>query len=132
MKPEIFWLAITAMMTGLFFVPYVLDRFVVRGVIGTLANPSNEDKPLHVWAQRAQRAHHNAVENLVVFVTLVAAAQFAGVSNQLTVLGCVLYFWARLAHYIIYTLGIPGLRTLSFVVGVVGEVLIAVALIRTF
>jgi len=132
MKSEIFWLAITAMMTGLFFVPYVLDRLAVRGIMGTLANPSTDDKPLHAWAQRAQRAHYNAVENLVVFVALVAAAQLAGVSNQLTVLGCVLYFWARLAHYIIYTLGIPGLRTLSFVVGVVGEVLIAIALIRAF
>ncbi|MGH8378094.1 MAG: MAPEG family protein [Gammaproteobacteria bacterium] len=132
MKPEIFWLAITAMMTGLFFIPYVLDRFAVRGILGTLKNPGTEDKPLHAWAQRAQRAHYNAVENLVVFAALVAAALFAGISNELTVLGCILYFWARLAHYLIYTLGIPGLRTLSFVVGVVGEVLIAIALIQAF
>lgn len=132
MKPEIFWLAITAMMTGLFFIPYVLDRIAVRGILGTLKNPTADDKPLHTWAQRAQRAHYNAVENLVVFVALVAAAQLAGISNVLTVLGCILYFWARLAHYIIYTLGIPGLRTLSFLVGVLGEVLIAIALIRAF
>ena len=132
MKPEIFWLAITAMMTGLFFIPYVLDRITVRGMWGTLKNPGAADPPLHDWAQRAQRAHYNAVENLVVFAALVAAAQFAGISNELTLLGCILYFWARLAHYIIYTLGIPVLRTLSFTVGVVGEVLIAIALIRAF
>ncbi len=132
MKPEIFWLAITAIMTGLFFIPYVLDRFVVRGIMGTLKNPGSEDKPLHTWAQRAKQAHHNAVENLVVFAALVVAAQLAGISNELTVLGCILSFWARLAHYIIYTLGIPGLRTLSFVVGVVGELLIAIALIQAF
>ncbi|MHB8425083.1 MAG: MAPEG family protein, partial [Gammaproteobacteria bacterium] len=65
-------------------------------------------------------------------VALVAAAQFAGISTPLTVLGCALYFWARLAHYIIYTFGIPGLRTLSFLIGVVGEVLIAITLIRAF
>lgn len=130
MKSEIFWLAITAMMTGLFFIPYVLDRIAVRGILGTLANPSSSDKPLHPWAERAQRAHTNAVENLVVFAALVAAAQFAGVSTHLTVIGCILYFWARLAHYIIYALGIPGLRTLAFIVGVVGEVLIAIALLQ--
>ncbi len=130
MKPEVFWLAITAMMTGLFFVPYVLDRMTVRGLMGTLANPNAADKPQHEWAQRAQRAHANAVENLVVFAALVAAAQFAGVSNHLTVLGCALYFWARLAHYVIYTLGIPGLRTLAFTVGVAGELLIAIALLQ--
>lgn len=130
MKPEVFWLAITAMMTGLMFVPYVLDRIVVRGLMGTLANPGPDDKPQHAWAQRAQRAHLNAVENLVVFAALVAAAQFAGVSTQLAVFGCILYFWARLAHYLIYTAGIPVLRTLAFAVALAGEVLIAVALLQ--
>ena len=130
MKPEVFWLAITAMMTGLFFVPYILDRFAVRGIMGTLANPGPGDRSQHAWAERARRAHTNAVENLVVFAALVAAAQFAGVSTQLTVAGCIIYFWARLVHYIVYTLGIPGLRTLAFVAGVVGEVLIAIALVQ--
>lgn len=130
MSAETFWLALTAMATGLMFVPYVLDRLAVRGVMGTLANPGPGDKPQHAWAQRAQRAHLNAVENLVVFAALVAAAQFAGVSDQLTVIGCILFFWARIAHYLIYTAGIPVLRTLAFAAGVVGEVLIAIALIR--
>lgn len=130
MTREIFWLALTAMMTGVFFVPYVIDRIAVRGLMGALANPGAADKPLHDWAQRAQRAHANAIENLVVFAVLVIAARFAGISNHLTVLGCMLYFWARFAHYIVYTLGIPGLRTLAFAVGVLGELLIAIALLH--
>lgn len=130
MKPEILWLALTAMLTGVMFVPYVLDRFAVRGVWGTLKNPDPEDRPQHAWAQRAQRAHYNAVENLVVFAALVAAAQLAGVSTALTVAGCILFFWARAAHYVIYTLGVPGLRTLAFLAGVAGEVLIAIALVQ--
>lgn len=129
MKPELLWLSLTAMLTGVMFVPYVLDRFVVRGVWGTLKNPGPEDKPQHAWAQRAQRAHYNAVENLVVFAALVTAAALAGVDSRLAVAGCILFFWARAAHYVIYTLGIPVLRTLAFVVGVVGEVLIAIALV---
>ncbi|MGH8399738.1 MAG: MAPEG family protein [Gammaproteobacteria bacterium] len=130
MKPEIFWLAATAIMTGLFFLPYVLDRMMVLGIMGTLKNPGDHDKPLHPWAQRAKRAHYNAVENLVVFAALVAAAQFAGVSTELTAWGCMLYFWARLAHYVVYTLGIPVLRTLCFFAGFIGEVMIAVALLH--
>lgn len=70
------------------------------------------------------------MENLVVFAALVTAAQFASVSNHLTVLGCALYFWARLTHYLLYILGIPGLHTLAFTVGVVGELLIAIALLQ--
>ncbi len=130
MKSEIFWLSITAMMTGVMFVPYILDRFMVRGIMGTLANPGPDDKPQSAWAQRAQRAHMNAVENLVVFAALVAAALFAGVNTHLAVLGCIIYFWSRAAHYVVYTLGIPGLRTLAFLGGVAGEVLIAIALIQ--
>lgn len=130
MKPEVFWLALTAMMTGLMFVPYILDRIAVRGLVRTLGNPAPDDTPQHGWAQRAQRAHLNAVENLVVFAALVAAAQFAGISTQWTVLGCILYFWGRLAHYLLYTAGIPALRTLSFAVAVAGEVLIAIPLIQ--
>lgn len=130
MKPEVLWLSLSAMMTGLMFIPYILDRIAVRGLMRTLGNPRPDDKPLHEWAQRAQRAHLNAVENLVVFATLVAAAQFTGISTHWTVLGCFLYFWARLAHYLSYTVGVPVLRTLSFAVSVGGEVLIAIALAR--
>ena len=130
MKVELFWLSLTAMMTGVLYLPYVLDRIAVRGLMGTLANPSPDDKPLHAWAQRAKQAHYNAVENLVVFAALVAAAQFAGVSTPLTAMGCMLYFWGRLAHYLVYTAGIPVLRTLSFSVAFVGEMLIAVPLLQ--
>ncbi|MGH8371292.1 MAG: MAPEG family protein [Gammaproteobacteria bacterium] len=130
MKPEVCWLAATAIMTGLFFVPYVLDRLMVLGIMGTLKNPDDNDKPLHAWAQRAKRAHYNAVENLVVFAALVAAAQFAGISTQLTVWGCMLYFWARLAHYVVYALGLPVVRTLCFVAAVIGELMIAIPLLQ--
>ena len=128
MKTEMFWLTLTAVMTGLLWVPYVLDRMAVLGVMPTLANPSPDHKPLHPWAQRAKLAHYNAVENLVVFSALVAAAQFAGVSTPLTALGCCIYFWARLAHYLVYTAGIPVLRTLSFVGGFVGQAILVLAI----
>ncbi len=130
MKTEIFWLTLTAIMTGLFWAPYILDRIAVRGLMGAMANPSPDHKPQHAWAERAQLAHYNAVENLVVFASLVAAAQFAGVSTPLTALGCCIYFWGRLAHYLVFTAGIPVLRTLSWFAGVVGQALIALPLLQ--
>lgn len=63
------------------------------------------------------KAHGNAVENLVVFATLVLAAQAAGVSNSLTAGAAATYFWARVVHPIAYTFAMPWLRTLAFVVG---------------
>ena len=74
MKTELFYLALTAVFTGLLWIPYVLDRFAVRGLGDTVGYPDNP-KPQHAWAQRLQKAHINAVENLVVFATLGARCE---------------------------------------------------------
>ena len=44
MSRELFWLVLTVAMTGLFWVPYILDRIMVRGLVGAMANPSPSDK----------------------------------------------------------------------------------------
>ena len=43
MPKELYWLTLTALMTGLLWVPYILDRIMVRGTTGALANPSVND-----------------------------------------------------------------------------------------
>jgi len=40
----------------------------------------------------------------------------AGVNNDTTVIACEVYFWARLAHFIVYAAGIPWVRTLTYAV----------------
>ena len=40
MTREIFWLTLTVILTGLLWVPYVLNRCKVRGLGGAMANPS--------------------------------------------------------------------------------------------
>jgi hypothetical protein len=44
MSKEIFWLVLTVAMTGLFWAPYILDRIMVRGLAGAMANPSPNEK----------------------------------------------------------------------------------------
>jgi fatty acid desaturase len=58
-------------------------------------------------------AHTNAVENLIVFAPLVLAARALSIATAVTAFACALYFWSRLAHVVVFTLGIPVLRTLS-------------------
>jgi uncharacterized MAPEG superfamily protein len=132
MSHELFWLVMTAVMTGLMWVPYILDRIMVRGLMGAMANPGPTDKPQSPWAQRLMAAHVNAVENLVIFAALVLAAQDlnVNVSTPTTAIACALYFWSRLAHVVVYTLGIPVLRTLAFTGGFVAQVLLALALFK--
>jgi uncharacterized MAPEG superfamily protein len=120
MSSELFWLVLTVAMTGLFWVPYILDRMMVRGLMGAMANPSPSEKAQSPWAQRMMAAHTNAVENLVIFAPLVLTARALSIATAATAFACALYFWSRLAHIVVYTLGIPVLRTLSFVGGFVG------------
>jgi uncharacterized MAPEG superfamily protein len=128
MSKELFWLTLTTAMTGLFWLPYILDRIMVRGLMPTLANPSPADTAQSGWAQRMIAAHANAVENLVVFAPLVLIAQALNIHTAATAFACALYFWSRLAHLVVYTAGIPGLRTLSFAGGFVGQAILVLAI----
>jgi uncharacterized MAPEG superfamily protein len=130
MSRELFWLTLTIAMTGLFWMPYILDRASVRGLPGAMGNPSPSDVPQSAWAQRMMAAHWNAVENLVLFAPLVLILQDLRISNNTTALACAVYFWARLAHYVIYTLGIPMARTLAFTVAWLATAALVLAAFR--
>jgi uncharacterized MAPEG superfamily protein len=127
MSKELMWLTLTVILTGLLWVPYILDRIMVRGLMGAMANPSPNDNPQSPWAQRLQSAHVNAVENLVIFATLVLILDSMRHSTMSTMIACAVYFWARLAHAIIYALGIPVLRTLAFAVGFLAQAALVLA-----
>ena len=128
MSKELYWLTLTVAMTGLLWVPYFLDRIMIRGPIGATANPSPDDKPQSAWAVRMMAAHANAVENLVVFAPLVLTAQALNVHTATTAFVCALYFWCRLAHAAVYTAGIPVARTLAFVGGWIAQIILVLAI----
>lgn len=130
MTRELFWLTLTVILTGLLWVPYIINRIMVRGVGGAMANPSRNDKPQTEWANRLMFAHDNAVENLIIFAPLVIILNLADVSTSTTVLACAVYFWSRVVHLIVYTLGLPIFRTLAFVVGFVAQAVLAIAILR--
>ena len=130
MSTKLFWLVLTVAMTGLLWVPYILDRIMARGLVGAMANPSPTDKAQSPWARRMMAAHTNAVENLVIFAPLVLTARALSIATAVTAFACALYFWSRLAHVVVYTLGIPVLRTLSFACGFAAQVLLVLAIFK--
>lgn len=130
MTRELFWLTLTVIFTGLLWVPYVLNRCQVRGLGGAMANPSRNDKPLADWANRLLFAHDNAVENLVIFAPLVLILNAIDYSSKWTVLACAVYFWSRVAHLIVYTLGVPVLRTLTFLIGFFAQAALVLAIFK--
>lgn len=116
MPAEIFWLVLTALMTALFWVPYIVDRICVRGLLPAMGYEEPIGPSQSAWGQRAKAAHRNAVENLVVFAALVFAVQATGMTTALTATAAAIYFWARLVHFLVYVLAIPVVRTLAFAV----------------
>jgi len=74
-------------------------------------------------AGRADRAAKNQMEAMVLFLALVLAAQVAGKGTQ-AAYGATIFFWARLVYWPVYLAGIPVLRTLVWLVSIVGLILI--------
>jgi uncharacterized MAPEG superfamily protein len=124
MKTELLYLVLVTALTGLIWVPYILDRIATRGLMDAVGYPENP-KPQSAWAQRMMKAHDNAVENLVVFAALVLVAHALGVSNGAIATASIVYFWARVVHLAAYTFGIPWVRTLAFAVGFFAQATIA-------
>ncbi|MDB5801427.1 MAG: hypothetical protein JWL63_2366 [Rhodocyclales bacterium] len=124
MSTELLYLTLVTAFTGLLWVPYILDRVAVRGLIDAVGYPENP-KPQSPWAQRLMKAHANAVENLVVFASLVLIAHALGITNATIAGACVVYFWARVVHAVAYTFAVPWVRTLAFTVGFISQALLA-------
>ena len=130
MTTELYWLTLTALMTALFWVPYVLNRMAVTGLGNTLAGTAPDIGKLSDWAQRASRAHANAIENLAIFAPLVLTAHVLGISNGATRGAVVVYFFARLAHYVVYSAAIPAARTLAFTAAWLAQIAVIASILR--
>lgn len=131
MTTELYWMTLTVLMTALFWVPYILDRIAVRGMIPTLSDKQPEnDGPHSLWAQRAIRAHENAVENLAIFVPAVLTAHVLNISSPATKMAAAVYFLARLAHFVVYIFGIPVVRTLAFAIGWAAQIVILASILK--
>ncbi len=76
------------------------------------------------WGGRAARAHRNMLENLVLFASLVLVAVVVGKTNDMTLLGAQIFFWARLAYAVIFVAGIIWVRTAAWLVSMAGLIVI--------
>jgi uncharacterized MAPEG superfamily protein len=123
MTPELLYLVWSAALTLVLAVIAASGATLEVGLPRLAGNRENMPE-MSGWAGRAARAHRNMLESLVLFAILVFAARLVNVSNAMTLLGAQLFFWGRLAHAIIYIIGIPWLRTAAWLLSVVGLLLI--------
>jgi len=129
MTTELYWLTLTVLMTALMWLPYIINRMLEQGIGFAMWDPQGETKTDVIWAERMTRAHKNAVENLIIFAPLVLTLQLTDLSSELTALACIMYFFSRLTHYIVFSLGIPLLRIFAFMISVVAQFILAFTLL---
>lgn len=124
MAPELYWLTLTGLLTALLPFLYIFERVARIGLMNGLghvqesgtADFNQASETPSRWAKRAWRAHMNAVEFFPVFAALILVAHLTKTANDQVVIAAMVYFFSRLAHYILYILGIPVLRTVAFII----------------
>lgn len=95
-----------------------------------LLGPRDEERePRNVMAGRLQRALRNLLETYPAFVALALALAVTGKTGGMAATGAWIWLIARVVYLFLYAGGVPGLRTLAWVVSVVGLVLMLARLI---
>lgn len=128
-NPELYWLTLSALAVGLLWVPHILQLIVQEGLFRAVYDPAREVPHKAAWAQRARRAHANAVENIAVFAPLAVLVAMTGTGSGLTAGAAMVFFYARLGHYIAYALAIPVMRVVLFLVGSVCQLILGLAVL---
>jgi uncharacterized MAPEG superfamily protein len=127
MKPEITLLAWSVVLAIVHMLITVMALVSNKGLM--TAFRSRENLPeLPGWGGRADRANSNMAQNLVLFAAVVLAVVAVGRTNDMTLLGAQLFFWGRVAYAVCYLGGIQYLRTASWLVSIIGIVLILIQL----
>lgn len=109
---------------------------MVQGQLGTLDrglgwNAGARDtatKPLGVHAGRAERALKNFGETYPAFIVAVLVAVIAGRTGWWSAAGAWVWILARLVYLPLYILGVPYLRSVAWIISVLGILMILVQL----
>ncbi len=117
METAYYYLALSGILTLFLWTPYIVGRMFVWGIPTFLTNyPENfpkQEPETPLWMDRAKRAHLNMVETMPAFIAVVVAAGLLGDVSIAETVGtwAKVFFFARIAHAVVYTFGIPALRT---------------------
>ena len=116
----------------IFAIFLVLIQMVFQSVAGVLANGlmgaagSRDDEVLVTGiGGRFERAYYNMLETFPIFAALVLIVHVTESWDTTSALAVQLYFWARVAYIPLYIITIPFLRTIAWVVSMIGILMLA-------
>jgi uncharacterized MAPEG superfamily protein len=114
----------------------LIVQIALQGALATLdlglpynASPRDEGRqPNSVYAQRTDRALRNMLETFPAFVALALALAITGKTAGWAQTGALLWLFGRIAYLPLYLLGVPYLRTLAWLVSLIGLLAMLMAL----
>ena len=125
MTTELSYLAWTAALCVILWVPYIAAGASQYGFLTPADYRIPGSRVLPEWANRAQRAHFNLLENLPSFTALILIAHLTGTSTETTAIAAAVFFWARIVQTVVHVMGIAYIRTVAFFIGMVAQLTIA-------
>lgn len=130
MTTELTYLFLTSLLLTLAWVPHIVGQVMVQGLL-TPKDYTNlrEQSDFPAWVRRANRAHVNLVEQFAAFAALVLMAHVLEVSTSTTAMAAAVYFWSRVAHFVVFIAGVTVLmaRTVIFTVSWIAILALAAA-----
>jgi uncharacterized MAPEG superfamily protein len=116
MTVELWYLFLCSVLLAVLWIPYIIGQVMTHGPLTPIDYAEGRDKPVPHWVRRANRAHINLVEQFGAFAGLVLVAHLAQISNGVTQWCAILFFWFRIAHAVVYMVGVKTAmaRTLIF------------------
>jgi uncharacterized MAPEG superfamily protein len=121
MTTELTYLLLVALLTGSLWIPVVIGYVRTRGPLTPETYRVAPTDPLPDWVNRANRAHHNAVESFAPFAAVVLTAHVLGVHSALTV-ACAIVHVSGFGRF--------RTRTVLFTIAWLAFVVDAIALLR--
>ncbi len=129
MQPEILVLALGAL---LLIAQIFLAGHLKTKQYGADWNIGARDEPLpplNVHAARASRAQDNLMETFPVAIIALFGVVLAGRTGDMTAIGGWLWLAMRVIYVPIYLMGIKGLRTIVFLISLVGLLIVLLPLV---
>ena len=126
MTTDLTYLAWTALLTASLWIVYIAAQVMTNGFLTPENYLDPKPRPVPLWGERANRAHLNAVESFAPFAALVLIAHVTGRADATTAFCAMAFFWLRLAHAIVYWLGLPFIRTIVFTLAWIAVVVLFV------
>jgi uncharacterized MAPEG superfamily protein len=99
-----------------------------RGVKWNVGPRDTPSPPVSAVAGRLERAARNFMETFPFFAVAVILLAAVGRHNWATVWGSEVYLAGRVIYWPLYGFGVPGIRTLVWLIATLGIVLLLVAL----